>query len=179
MKMGAVCRLALIAILFVASSCDRNIFRDTSKGNMYVSFRVDGERYTCEKKNVNMESPMRLSFYDNNFLDFHVNCHLAQTMEGTADLAFTISDTEFIEKGRKYSLGYYTGEDTDRVGNPPVFFAEFNDYRSTEGWVKLRAIKAYRDKPGHKVISGNFEFKARNKDGHIIEITNGTFDGIY
>ena len=61
----------------------------------------------------------------------------------------------------------------------PVFFAEFNGYRSTSGWVKLRSIKPYKDKEGYKIISGNFEFEAKNAEGKKIKITNGTFDGIY
>ena len=34
-------------------------------------------------------------------------------------------------------------------------------------------------KMGYKIISGNFEFEARNAAGRTIKITNGTFDGIY
>ena len=34
--------------------CDRTIW-DTSRGNMSVSFRVDGTRYICAEKNEFME----------------------------------------------------------------------------------------------------------------------------
>ena len=61
----------------------------------------------------------------------------------------------------------------------PVYFGGFNEYRSVNGWIKLRKIKNYKDKNGYLVISGNFEFTARNEDGETIEITGGTFDGLY
>lgn len=169
--------LSVFALMAV-SGCDRTL-RDTNRGKMNVSFRVNGERYTCEAKSVHFESPMRLSFYDDNFLDFHVDVFSTADAESKGCLTFTLSDTGKIVTKKRYSLGFYNGQAEDRTAEPPVFFAEFNGYRSVSGWVNLRKIKAYKDRPGHKVISGNFEFTGRNADGQTIEITNGTFDGIY
>ena len=158
--------------------CDRTIW-DTSRGNMSVSFRVDGTRYICAEKNEFVESPLRLSFYDATFLDFHVDGFDRKTGEDKGCLTFTVSDKKPIVTGKRYNLSYYSGSAEDRVAEPPVFFAEFNGYRSTSGWVKLRSIKPYKDRDGYKIISGNFEFEAKNADGRTIKITNGTFDGIY
>lgn len=173
-------RIMLLFIVFpvIFAGCDRTIY-DTNRGNMSVSFKIDGERYMCDKKNVHMESPMRLSFYDDKFLDFHVDAYQVDDNTRKGCLRFTISDTEKIVTGKKYYLNYYSGEQEDRVAEPPVFFAEFDDYRSITGWVKLRKIKKYKERDGYKVISGNFEFSARRLNGESIDIKDGTFDGIY
>ncbi len=63
--------LSILGIL-VLCGCDRTIW-DTSRGNMSVSFRVDGTRYVCAVKNELVESPLRVAFYDSRFLDFHVD----------------------------------------------------------------------------------------------------------
>ena len=146
---------------------------------MYVSFRVDGERYECSEKSIYVDSPMRLVFYDRKFLDFHVDCFSVKDNMKEGCLTFTLSDTKDIKTGQRYNLKQYTGEAEDRVAEPPVFFAEFNGYRSTEGWVKLRSIKRYDERDGYLIIAGNFEFTARNAEGHTIEIKHGSFDGIY
>jgi len=164
--------------MLVLCGCDRTIW-DTSRGNMSVSFRVDGTRYVCAVKNELVESPLRVAFYDSRFLDFHVDGFDRKTGEDRGCLTFTVSDIKPIVTGKRYNLKYYSGVAEDRVSEPPVFFAEFNGYRSTNGWVKLRSIKPYKDKEGYKIISGNFEFEAKNADGRTITITNGTFDGIY
>lgn len=180
MNKGHLIRTAALIIFAVMNcSCDSNIFRDSSKGLMSVSFRADGERYECSEKDEYAESPMRLSFYDKKFLDFHVDGFSVKNQEKKACLTFTISDTKDIVTGKRYYLKYYTGETSDRVAEPPVFFAEFNGYRSTDGWVKLRSIKKYDEREGYLIICGNFEFTAKNAEGRTIEIKHGTFDGIY
>lgn len=171
--------VVLFLIAAVLCSCDRNILRDSSEGDMYVSFRVDGERYECSEKSIYVDSPMRLVFYDRKFLDFHVDCFSVKDNMKEGCLTFTLSDTKDIKTGQRYNLKQYTGEAEDRVAEPPVFFAEFNGYRSTEGWVKLRSIKRYDERNGYLIIAGNFEFTARNAEGHTIEIKHGSFDGIY
>lgn len=173
-------RILIFSILgmLVLCGCDRTL-RDTNKGNMSVSFKVDGIRYVCAEKNASVESPLRLAFYDDAFLDFHVDGYDAKTGNDRYCLTFTISDNEPIVTKKRYYLSYYSGSAEDRVAEPPVFFAEFNGYRSTSGWVNLRKIKPYKDRDGYKIISGNFEFEAKNAEGHVIKITNGTFDGIY
>ena len=169
---------AIILCVISMTGCDRTL-RDTSKGNLTVSFRVNGDMFKCEYVNQNNESPMRVAYYNGTFLDIRA----VSTMETNAFkegvLTLTISDTEPIETGKKYPLGYYTGQSEDRVAEPPVYFGGFNEYRSVDGWLKLRKIKNYKDKNGYLVISGNFEFTARNEDGETIEITGGTFDGLY
>ena len=169
---------AIVFCVISMTGCDRTL-RDTSKGNLTVSFRVDGDMFKCEYVNQNNESPMRVAYYNGTFLDIRA----VSTMETNAFkegvLTLTISDTEPIETGKKYPLGYYTGQSEDRVAEPPVYFGGFNEYRSVDGWIKLRKIKNYKDKNGYLVISGNFEFTARNEDGETIEITGGTFDGLY
>ena len=62
---------AVAAIIFCVISmtgCDRTL-RDTSKGNLTVSFRVNGDMFKCEYVNQNNESPMRVAYYNNTFLD--------------------------------------------------------------------------------------------------------------
>ncbi len=169
---------AFFLLTFLSCSCDRNFFRDSSKGLMSVSFRADGVRYECSEKSRE-QSPMRLSFYDRKFLDFHVDGFSVKNQEKKACLTFTISDTKDIVTGKRYNLRYYTGENTDRVAEPPVFFAEFNGYRSVDGWVKLRSIEKYEVAEGYVIICGNFEFTAKNAEGKTVEIRHGTFDGIY
>lgn len=177
--MRALRILLLIMVLpVVFSGCDRTIY-DTSKGKMFVTFKIGGDRFICEAKNLHMESPMRLSFYDDRFLDFHVDVYKIDNQNTKGCLKFTISDTEKIVTGKRYYLNYYSGEQEDRVAEPPVYFAEYDDYRSVTGWVKLRKIKAYREREGYKVISGNFEFSARRLNGEVIDIKDGSFDGIY
>ena len=169
---------AIILCVISMTGCDRTL-RDTSKGNLTVSFRVNGDMFKCEYVNQNNESPMRVAYYNDTFLDIRA----VSTMETNAFkegvLTLTISDTEPIETGKKYPLEYYTGQSEDRVAEPPVYFGGFNEYRSVDGWIKLRKIKNYKEKDGYLVISGNFEFTARNEDGETIEITGGTFDGLY
>ena len=180
MKTGHLIRtVAAVVLTFLSCSCDRNFFRDSSKGLMMVSFRVDGERYECREKDSFEESPMRIAFYDGKFLDFHVDGFSVRNQEKKACLTFTVSDTKDIVTGKRYNLRYYTGENTDRVAEPPVFFAEFNGYRSVDGWVKLRSIEKYEDVEGYVIICGNFEFTAKNAEGKTVEIRHGTFDGIY
>ena len=170
---------AFLTLAILLTGCDRNLLRDSAEGNMYVSFRVDGERYECVEKDEFAKGPMRLVFYDDRFFDFHVDCYKVWNDSKDGCLTFTISDTKEIVTGKKYYLGYYSGEAADRVAEPPVFFAEFDGYRSVEGWVKLRSIKRYTEKEGFRIIAGNFEFTARNSEGKTIEIKHGTFDGIY
>lgn len=170
---------AALAAAFVTCSCDRNIFRDTSVGNMSISFRVDGERYECAEKDFLNESPMRISFYDETFLDFHVDGFSVNNVEKEGCLTFTISATNPIKTGKKYPLRYYSGDASDRVAEPPVYFAEFNGYRSVEGWIKFRTIDTYEDDENFVVISGNFEFIGRNAEGRTINVKYGTFDGLY
>lgn len=172
--------VAAVLIFLAASlcSCDRTL-RDTSKGNLTVSFRVNGDMFKCEYVNENNESPMRVAYYNDTFLDIRANSYMERNAVKEGVLMLTISDTEPIETGKKYPLEYYTGQSDDRVAEPPVFFGGFNEYRSVDGWIKLRKIRNYKDKNGYLVISGNFEFTARNEDGETIEITGGTFDGLY
>lgn len=172
---------AVAAIIFCVISmtgCDRTL-RDTSKGNLTVSFRVNGDMFKCEYVNQNNESPMRVAYYNDTFLDIRAKSFMEKDVVREGVLMLTISDTEPIETGRKYHLKYYTGQSEDRVAEPPVYFGGFNEYRSVDGWIKLRKIKNYKEKDGYLVISGNFEFTAENEDGERIEITGGTFDGLY
>jgi hypothetical protein len=172
---------AVAAIVFCVISmtgCDRTL-RDTSKGNLTVSFRVNGDMFKCEYVNQNNESPMRVAYYNDTFLDIRAKSFMEKDVVKEGVLMLTISDTEPIETGRKYPLKYYTGQSEDRVAEPPVYFGGFNEYRSVDGWIKLRKIKDYKEKDGYLVISGNFEFTAENEDGERIEITGGTFDGLY
>ena len=118
--------LYILGILTLCG-CDRTIW-DTSRGNMSVSFRVDGTRYICAEKNEFVESPLRLSFYDATFLDFHVDGFDRKTGEDKGCLTFTVSDIKPIVTGKRYNLRYYSGSAEDRVADPPVFFAEFNGF---------------------------------------------------
>ena len=172
------CIAASFLVMIMTCSCDRTL-RDTSKGNLTVSFRVNGDMFKCEYVNDNNESPMRVAYYNDTFLDIRAKSFMEKDVVREGVLMLTISDTEPIETGRKYPLKYYTGQSEDRVAEPPVYFGGFNEYRSVDGWIKLRKIKNYKDKNGYLVISGNFEFTARNEDGETIEITGGTFDGLY
>ena len=169
---------AIILCVISMTGCDRTL-RDTSKGNLTVSFRVNGDMFKCEYVNDNNESPMRVAYYNDTFLDIRAVSTMERNAFKEGVLTLTISDTEPIETGMKYPLEYYTGQSEDRVAEPPVYFGGFNEYRSVDGWIKLRKIKNYKDKNGYLVISGNFEFTARNEDGDTIEITGGTFDGLY
>ena len=159
-------------------SCDRTL-RDTSKGNLTVSFRVNGDMFKCEYVNDISESPMRVAYYNDTFLDIRASSSMEKDATIDGVLLLTISDTEPIVTGKKYPLSYYTGQSEDRVAEPPVYFGGFNEYRSVDGWIKLRKIKNYKDKDGYLVISGNFEFDAEDADGNRISITGGTFDGLY
>ena len=172
------CIAASFLVMIMTCSCDRTL-RDTSKGNLTVSFRVNGDMFKCEYVNDNNESPMRVAYYKDTFLDIRAKSFMEKDVVKEGVLMLTISDTEPIETGRKYPLKYYTGQSEDRVAEPPVYFGGFNEYRSVDGWIKLRKIKNYKEKDGYLVISGNFEFSAENEDGERIEITGGTFDGLY
>lgn len=179
MKTRHLSRLAvLFSVILMTCSCTRTL-RDTNKGNLTVSFRVNGKMFKCEYVNQNNESPMRVAYYNDTFLDIRAKSFMEKDVLKEGVLMLTISDTEPIETGRKYPLKYYTGQSEDRVAEPPVYFGGFNEYRSVDGWIKLRKIKSYKEKDGYLVISGNFEFTAENEDGERIEITGGTFDGLY
>lgn len=179
MKVKHLIRAAAIFLLAASlCSCDRTL-RDTSKGNLTVSFRVNGDMFKCEYVNENNESPMRVTYYNDTFLDIRAESSMEKDGTKKGVLMLTVSDTKPIETGKKYPLKYYTGSSEDRVAEPPVYFGGFNEYRSVDGWIKLRKIKKYKEKDGYLVISGNFEFTAEDEDGHRIEITGGTFDGLY
>ena len=168
----------IISGLVFLTGCDRTL-RDTSQGNLTVSFRVNGDMFKCEYVNKFEESPMRVSYYNDRFLDIRAESFMEKNETKKGVLMLTISDTSPIETGRKYPLKYYTGQSEDRVAEPPVYFGGLDEYRSVNGWIKLRKIKKYKEKEGYLVISGNFEFTAENEDGERIEITGGTFDGLY
>ncbi len=165
-------------IALLASGCDRTI-RDTSSGHLTLSFRLDGEMYECESVDNYSESSMRIAYYNDTFLDIRARVHNKKDAEKFGTLLLTISDTAPLETGKKYPLSYYTGQSEDRIGEPPVYFGGFDNYRSVDGWIKLRKIKAYQEKEGFLVISGNFEFTAESEDGDRIKITGGSFDGLY
>ena len=178
MKTRHLSRLAvLFSVILMTFSCTRTL-RDTNKGDLTVSFRVNGKMFKCEYVKDNTQSPMRVAYYNDTFLDIRARSYMKdQAKDGV--LMLTISDTEPIKTGVKYPLSYYTGQSEDRVSEPPVYFGGFDDYRSVDGWIQLRKIKAYKERDGYLVISGNFEFTARNEDGETIKITGGTFDGLY
>lgn len=159
--------------------CDKNILRDSEQGKMYVSFRINGERYECAEKSIFTSSPMRIAFYDKNFLDFHVDAFSVKDNEKKACLRFTVSSDNPIKTGQRYYLQYHSGEEEDRVADPPVHFAEYNGLRSVEGWVKFREIdKKYPQKNGYGIVAGNFDFTCKDEDGNTFEIKHGSFDGI-
>ena len=180
MKIELLSRIAAAFFLIISMTCSCDgTLRDTSKGNLTVSFRVNGDMFKCEAVGKNSESPMRVAYYNDTFLDIRARSSMQKDEAKDGLLLLTISDTETIKTGIKYPLGYYTGQSEDRVSDPPVYFGGFDNYRSIDGWIKLRKIKKSKDQEGYLIICGNFEFTARNEDGETIEITGGTFDGLY
>ena len=179
MKTRHLSRLAvLFSVILMTCSCTGTL-RDSNKGNLTVSFRVNGKMFKCEYVEKSSASPMRVAYYDDTFLDIRARSYSQKDQTKDGVLMLTISDTEPIKTDVKYPLNYYTGQSEDRVSEPPVYFGGFDSYRSVDGWIQLRKIKTYKEKDGYLVISGNFEFTARNADGETIEITGGTFDGLY
>lgn len=170
--------LATALIICSLTGCDRTLL-DTNKGNLTVNLNIDGIPFYCTRVGNYTESPMRVAYYDEKFLDIVATVKDTEDSSNEAYLYLTISDDKPIETGKRYYLEYHTGSDEDRVAEPPVYIGGIGEYRATDGWINLRKIKKDKNREGYLIISGNFEFSAKNQDGDKIKVTKGTFDGLY
>ncbi len=160
------------------TGCDRTLL-DTNKGYLTVSMNIDGVPFQCIRVGNYTESPMRVAYYEDKFLDIIATVEESENPGNEAYLYLTISDDKPIETGKRYYLQYHTGSDEDRVAEPPVYIGGVGEYRATDGWINLRKIKKDKNRDGYLIISGNFEFTAENADGDRIKVKKGTFDGLY
>lgn len=170
--------VAIIAYTLINVSCDRTLL-DTNRGDLTVSLNLNGKHFQCTRVDNHHESPMRVAYYDEKFLDITARLKGGENSEDEAYLYLTINNDKPIETGKRYYLQYHTGSDEDRVAEPPVYIGGVGEYRATDGWINLRKIKKDKNREGYLIISGNFEFTAENADGDKIKVKKGTFDGLY
>ena len=158
--------LAVSFMAFIACSCDSNIFRDSSKGLMSVSFRADGVRYECSE---------RSSFYAytdtlGNTFSLKSRCRSDLHSGIHADLSISIDlDTlQVISPEKDYQITPFIGTEDAADEKEYVRIAIGNMYAKS-GWIRFRSFKG-------RQASGNFEFTFEDDDMVEHTVLYGNFD---